>query len=69
MFVHPHRVCQYYNQFELGQRALVSFHKFLTKRVHGDVFAVDLDLNVQRFNDLMTAPDDTKFSSIRHDEL
>lgn len=60
---------RYYNQFELGQRALVSFHKFLTKRVHGDVFAVDLDLNVERYNELMAAPDDTKFSSIRHDEL
>ena len=60
---------QDYNEFELGQQALVSFHKLRKKRVRDEMFQVDLGLNIQRYNDLMTAKDDTEFAAAHHKEL
>ena len=60
---------QDYNEFELGQQALVSFHKLRKKRVRDEMFQVDLGLNIQRYNDLMIAKDDTEFAAAHHKEL
>lgn len=61
---------QEYNEFELGQHALASFHKFRKKRVRRGVFAVDFGLNVERYQSLMETPrdPDAEFAST-HEEL